>query len=161
MRRADGFTLFELLIVLVLIGLAGSLAVSSVDRIAGRSEETRWVDRTQQELLRLRNRAVFAGLSIQAEVDFIGGEIRLAGTAPQVLVLLPSRYAFAPVMPELPPGAAPVAPPDVAVVVFNPDGTATDLHFALLLPNSYEQRFRVTGATGRIERIERTDAPRT
>lgn len=161
MLRTEGFTLFELLIVLVLIGLAGSLVVSSVDRVAVRSEETRWVDRTQQELLRLRNRAVFSGLPIHAEVDFVGGEIRLAGTAPQVLLRLPPRYAFAPVVPELTPGAVPVTPPEVAVVIFHPDGTATDLHFALLLPDSDEQRFRVTGATGRIERIERADALRS
>ena len=73
MNKISGFTLIELLLVLVLVGVGSGLAIVSVDKLAGRVDERRWLDRTQQELRRLRNRAVLGGLPIRAIVRFDEG----------------------------------------------------------------------------------------
>jgi len=70
MKKTAGFTLLELLLVLVLVGIGTGLAMVSVDQLAGRAEERRWLDRTQQELKRLRNRAVLSGASVEATLYF-------------------------------------------------------------------------------------------
>ena len=49
MQAIRGFSLLELLLVLVLIGIGTSLGVASVDRLAGRAQEQRVTDQLQQE----------------------------------------------------------------------------------------------------------------
>lgn len=151
MKNAAGFTLLELLLVLVLVGIGTGLAMVSVDQLAGRAEERRWLDRTQQELRRLRNKAVLGGAPVEATLYFGSGRITTA--AGNVLVL-PERYQF---IAEA--GTATSRPRTAALsddeslgLMFYPDGTMQEAAFLLKTPTGVQQQFHMARISGRIER---------
>ncbi len=148
-RSGAGFTLLELLIVLVLIGVASAFSVAAVDRLAGRLEERRWADLTQQALAKLRNKAVMGGVVVRGLVDFDRGELlHLVGDGSDLLLTLPEKFRFSP--SSLPgPQTQPVAR---LPLYFYPDGTMDDAIFELALPSAGRRRFQLTRFTGRIER---------
>ncbi len=146
-RHGRGFTLLELLIVLALIAIAVTLAIASVDQLAGRVAERRWSDLTQQTLTRLRNQAVMGGAVIKAVVDFKNGEIALVAEDARQVLTLPERYQFIPVA-----GDAPVAPVNFTLpLYFFPDGTMEEAVFDLRLPTQGVRRYRLSRYTGKIE----------
>lgn len=141
-----GFTLLELLIVLLLAGLGGAIAVASMDRFALRSESVRWFDETQRALFKLRNAAILGERVVRARIDYTEGAIyRDLGSGRGALVLrLPPRYAFL-------PGERTREVPAAHSFSFLPDGSATDAHFVLRDPDGRERHYRITGIAGRIE----------
>lgn len=150
MKRAAGFTLLELLLVLVLVGIGTGLAMVSVDQLAGRAEERRWLDRTQQELKRLRNRAVLGGSQVEATVYFDSG--RIASGSGNVLEL-PERYRFVSTDGPRPRTAAARGDEgETLQLVFYPDGTAQEAAFLVRTPSGVQQQFRMARISGRIER---------
>ena len=151
MNKATGFTLLELLLVLVLIGIGTSLAIVSVDRLAERVQEKRWVDRTQQVLHRLRNKAVLGGTPVQAFVRFAEGTLSSRG---QTLLQLPKGFQWQTAAPDAPHGIENVLP-----LVFFPDGTMQDARFILETPSGLRQEFHLERISGRIERLDLAPAP--
>lgn len=152
--RQRGFTLLELLVVLVVIGLGSALGISAVDRLAGRTEESRWYDRTVQEVHRLRQQAVLGQRLIQAELSFSRGELlRVDLAPPKVLVALPAKYSFEPV-----PGVAGLPdslPQDRVSLLFFPDGSLSDTRFALVGPQGQALQIHLAGLSGKIEQVHR------
>lgn len=150
MRRAAGFTLLELMLVLVLIGIGTSLAVISADRWAGRAQEQRWTDRTHQELRRLRNKAVLSGRPVQAVLDFKAASLSSQGT---LLLQLPERFALRPDPAGTAALQAPSQPDERLELMFYPDGAVRQARFALVLPSGRQQVFSLARISGRIERV--------
>lgn len=141
----SGFTLLELLIVLALIAVATVFSVAAVDRLAGRVEERRWSDLTQQTLAKLRNKAVMGGVVVSAIVDFDGGALLQAGIdSKDRLLVLPKTYQF---VLSSSTGVGSNLP-----LYFYPDGTMDDAVFDLVLPSEGRRRFRMARFTGKIER---------
>lgn len=148
MKKAAGFTLIELLLVLVLVGIGTGLAIVSVDRLASRTEERRWLDRTQQELRRLRNKSVLSGAPVQATLHF---ERRTITTRSGTTLALPARYVLSAVPANQPSGTTQSA--DRLELLFYPDGTMQEAHFAMATPTGIRQEFHLERVSGRIERI--------
>ncbi len=135
---------------LVLVGIGTGLAMVSVDQLAGRAEERRWLDRTQQELKRLRNRAVLGGAPVEATLYFESG--RIATAAGNVLEL-PERYRFvASPAPRPRTTAAARAEDESLQLVFYPDGTLQEAAFLMRTPSGVQQQFHLARISGRIER---------
>ncbi len=152
MKNAAGFTLLELLLVLVLVGIGTGLAMVSVDQLAGRAEERRWLDRTQQELRRLRNKAVLGGVPVEATLYFGSGRIATAGG--NVLVL-PERYQFVAAeagTASRPRAAARSDDDEFLGLMFYPDGTMQEAAFLMKTPTGVQQQFHMARISGRIER---------
>ena len=155
MRVVRGFSLLELLLVLVLIGVGASLGIASVDRLASRAQEQRVVDQLQQELRRLRNRAILGRNAVEAALDYqqgrlMGGPATRAGSAP-ILMELPKGYHLAPA----PAGGRRNAHAEAnnpIILRFYPDGSMDDARFTLTTPSGSEQLFSLTRLTGRIDR---------
>ena len=148
MKKAAGFTLIELLLVLVLIGIGTGLAIVSVDRLASRTEERRWMDRTHQELRRLRNKAVLSGAPVQATLNF---EHRTITTDSGTALALPERYGFRTIQGSHPSDTTRSA--DRMELFFYPDGTMQGAHFAVVTPAGIGQEFHLERVSGRIERL--------
>lgn len=145
-RAAAGFTLLELLLVLVLVGIGTGLAIASVDRLSARMQERQWLDRTQQQLKRLRNKAVLGGQPITGVLDFDRGT--LAGPGMAALTLPPGYHWRSVPEAELDEGAT-------LELRFLPDGTLRrDTAFALLTPSGQRQEFHLRALSGRIERLQ-------
>lgn len=147
-HSALGFTLLELLLVLVLIGIGTGLAIVSVDQMALRANERHWIDRTQLELKRLRNKAVLGGSTVQALVDFQRGTIvqQVAAKEQRLVLELPPRYQFRPAL---------LVSSDVAsglALVFYPDGSLSEARFLIRTPTGMQQIFHLAKISGRIER---------
>lgn len=143
-RALAGFTLLELLLVLVLVGIGTGLAIASVDRLSSRMQERQWLDRTQQQLKRLRNKAVLGGQPITGVLDFDKGTLAGPGMAP---LALPPGYQWRSVP------AAETQEGEVLELRFLPDGTLRrDAAFALLTPSGQRQEFHLNALSGRIER---------
>jgi general secretion pathway protein H len=165
MRVSRGFTLLELLLVLVLIGIGTALGVTSVDRLAGRMQEQRVKDQLQQELRRLRNQAVLGRHSVDAALDLDQGRLLGAATRPgqprRVLLELPGGYHLAAAPIGTPPVRASNGPGSSGGFIalrFHPDGSMDDARFTLTTPSGSEELFRMTKLTGRIERLTRAGA---
>lgn len=146
---ARGFTLLELLLVLVLIGIGTGLAIVAVDQMAMRANERHWVDRTQLELKRLRNKAVLGGTTVQAWVDFKrqGIFLQVAAKEQRPVLELPSRYQFRPVAAGANASAVSGLP-----LVFYPDGSLSEAQFLIRTPTGMQQIFHLAKISGRIER---------
>lgn len=144
-----GFTLLELLLVLVLIGIGTGLAIVSVDQMALRANERHWIDRTQLELKRLRNKAVLGGATVQALVDFQRGTIvqQVAAKEQRPVLQLPPRYQFRPASSV----SSDVAASSLALV-FYPDGSLSEARFLIRTPTGMQQIFHLAKISGRIER---------
>ena len=149
MKKLGGFTLIELLLVLVLVGVGTGLAIVSVDRLAGRVEERRWLDRTLQELKRLRNKAVLSGAPVQATVNFANATI---STHAGITLRLPKNYRLSPVTDIRSPGVS--APPTQISLLFFPDGTMQEATFMIATPGALRQQFHLAAVSGRIERLD-------
>lgn len=152
--RQCGFTLLELLVVLVVIGLGSALGISAVDRLAGRTEESRWYDRTVQEVHRLRQQAVLGQRLVQAELSFSRGDLRRVDLVPpRVLLTLPARYSFEPVL-----GVSGLPDPsqqDRVSLLFFPDGSLSDTRFAVVGPQGQALQIHLAGLSGKIEQVHR------
>ncbi len=71
-----GFTLFELMVVLVLIGLLSSMVFVSVSSGLFKSRETKFIDQFMADLRSARTRAIGQGRAVQFLID---GDKRLYG----------------------------------------------------------------------------------
>ncbi len=152
---SSGFTLLELLIVLALIAIASVFSIASVDRLAGRVQERRWSDLTQQSLAKLRNKAVMGGVVVSAAVDFEGGQmVQGAGEAQDRLLVLPASFRYLPATVA----AYGNASPSKLLLYFYPDGTMDEAMFDLMLPTEGRRRFHLARFTGKIERTTVQDA---
>lgn len=145
MKKAAGFTLIELLLVLVLIGIGTGLAIVAVDRLAGRTEERRWLDRTEQELRRLRNKAVLGGVPVEAALDFGYGTITVLEKS---VLELPKNYRFRPAA-ELSSAETSLSS-DRLALIFYPDGTLQEASFAMVTPKGLRQEYHLEKVSGRI-----------
>ena len=125
--RLRGFTLLELLVVLVLIALAVSLAVASVDRIAGRMNERRWADQTLHALMKLRNQAMVQRKPVT---------VPLSG-----LLVLPPEFRLDKVSETS---------GSTDTLYFYPDGTMDEAQFDLVMPREGRRRYTLRRFTGRI-----------
>lgn len=143
-RKAAGFTLLELLLVLVLVGIGTGLAIASVDRLSSRMQEQQWLDRTQQQLKRLRNKAVLSGQSVAAVLDCEEGTLTSAAAAG---LTLPAGYEWRAIRGTPGPQEGSLR------LVFLPDGTLGDAAFVMLTPSGLRQEFRLQPISGRIERV--------
>ena len=155
MQANRGFSLLELLLVLVLIGIGTSLGVASVDRLAGRAQEQRVTDQLLQELRRLRNRAILSRNTVEAALDYEKGQLmdgpaRSDKTLP-ILMELPAGYHLVPAsMVRARQGRMDA---DSRITLrFYPDGSMDDARFTLTTPSGSEQLFSLTRLTGRIDR---------
>lgn len=145
--RERGFTLLELLIVLVVAGLGMWMAVVSIDKLSTQSEEKRWPNKTLQALVQLRNKALLGNDTVQAVVRFDQGAVNLIdGGVEKTVLTLPQGYAFRAMAPT---------PTDVdrLSLVFYTDGTMDDAAFTLTGPGQPEQWFRLSGLAGKIDWI--------
>ena len=142
-RRAatGGFSLLELLLVLVLVGIGTGLAIASVDRLSSRMQERQWLDRTQQQLQRLRNKAVLGERPVTATLDFESGTLSSPAAAS---LTLPAGYAW---QPEPGQDDKPLR------LVFLPDGTMYQAAFVMQTPSGERAQFRLQAISGRIERL--------
>lgn len=149
-KQSTGFTLLELLIVLMLIGIVTSFTVSSVDRLSTRLDERRWADTTFSSLAKLRNKAILSGSVVVAIIHFDAGELRLpSASGAEVLIALPQKFRFV---------STDVAARDEVKTVdrmplyFYPDGTMDEASFDLSMPSEGNVQFRLARFTGRISR---------
>ncbi len=151
-RRSAGFTLVELLVVLVLVGIGVGIAAFSVDRLADRARERQWLDRTHQELKRLRNRAVLSGQAVDAVVRFDSGELRQQGG--RAVVRLPENYRFARAQAT---GADDLQLASEALRFF-PDGSVKESRFFLETPSGTRYGFHLAQVSGRIATFDAQQA---
>lgn len=148
MRHARGFTLLELLLVLVLIGIGTSLAVTSISSLTSRSTDQLWSDRTLSVLKKTRNRAILQGKPVHVRIDARHGEIWSSEIR---LLSLPSDYHFKMSESRLPSVAD--ESPDLQLTFF-PDGSLTAGEFFLMTPTGTADIFRFQAITGRVDRTK-------
>lgn len=154
---AQGFTLLELLIVLVLIGVGSTLAITSLGQFAGRSEARSGFERTYHELQRLRAQAIHRGVVVHARIDLDRRQLGVSeGGAWVARYELPTALHF--VLPasqdrqgrpreEVDRGELPL--------FFFPDGSASDARFVVRARHAggfEDQQFRIVGLSGKITR---------
>lgn len=139
----SGFTLLELLFVLVIVGLAGALVINNVGRLAGRSTELSQVDNVVRELKRARVQAILSGLPNQVELQYTAGAI-VPSREGQKPLQLPARYAIR-------ANDAAGLPLESQGIVFYPDGSASQALFRLSTPNYGSYEIRIHGLSGRVE----------
>ena len=163
MRKHRGFTLLELMLVLALIGIGTALGAVAVDRMAGRVTEQRTLDQVQQELFRLRNKAVLGRTTVEAVVDFEHQHFALVSRSsrssppPPALLTLPEGYSWAQLPAAQPKGPLMLREPATPSLLlrFYPDGTTEAAQFMVVTPSGIEQIFQIAGVTGRITRQAR------
>lgn len=141
--RQAGFTLLELLFVLVIVGLSGALVINNVGRLAGRSSELAQLDNIVHELKRARVQAILSGLPNRVELQYAAGALVPArqGQAP---MQLPARFS----LKASDPAGLPI---EAQGIVFYPDGSATQALFQLSTPSHGSYEIRVHGLSGRVE----------
>ena len=149
-----GFTLVELLIVLVVIGVMAALAVSNFSHFVSQSQEKHVLDDTVRELNRLRNKAILGRRLLRADLRFGSGEIvQIERAGNTTLVALPKDFSFEKSVQrtDLNPTSDAVAEGDELSILFHPDGSANEVRFDLLTPHGRRYAVRISGLTGRIE----------
>jgi len=139
-----GFTLFELLVVMALIGVATLLATGGAEPLVRAARERSWIDRLHAELIRTRSYARASGAV--AVVSFVPEqqEIRFANGPRTRLLALPEGFRFGDRL-------EPAGGGEVQTMVFFPDGTASDLELMVTGNTGRTTRLRVIGITGKIE----------
>ena len=143
-RPARGFTLFELLVVMALLGVATLLAAGGAEPLVRAARERGWIDRLHAELIRTRSYARASGAV--AIVSFVPEqeEIRFV-TGPRTrLLALPDGFRFGSRLET-------AGSEQVQTIVFFPDGTASDLELIVTGSAGRATRLRVVGVTGKIE----------
>lgn len=141
--RQSGFTLLELLFVLVIVGLAGALTINNIGRLAGRTAELSKLDDIVHELKRARVQAILSGLPKQVELQYEAGAV-VPLQEGQKPIQLPERFA-------LKANDAAGQPMAAQGIVFYPDGSATQALFLLTTPNYGSYEIRIHGLSGRVE----------
>ncbi|MGH7076474.1 MAG: GspH/FimT family protein [Acetobacteraceae bacterium] len=143
-RSAGGFTLLEMLVVLVVLGLALAVIVGRMPR-PGPGVTLGKAVRTVQGALRLaRSEAIASDRPVAVTFDPGGGTFRIAGAAAV----------------RLPEGAAISAPPGGGVirVAFAPDGSGAGGP-VLLSAGSRTEAIRIGWLTGRVRVGDAESAP--
>lgn len=146
MRAKNGFTLFELLVVMVLLGVATLLATGAVEPMLRAARERSWIERLQAELIHARSRARASGsVSI---VSFMPQqqEIRFETGSGSRTLALPAGFQF-----ESGSGAAAGDHARTETLIFFSDGTASGLELTVTSADRRATRLRVVAVTGKIE----------
>lgn len=144
--KASGFTLLELLLVLVLIGIGTGMAFMSTDRLAARAADRRLGDQTQHGLRQLRNKAILTATPVRGKLDFEHGTLSFSG---RTIVSLPSQAKYRPTTDAAVSSSRSDA---VLELTFFPDGTTNNAQFLLVAPSGAQELFRLEGISGRIGR---------
>lgn len=143
---ARGFTLLELLLVLVLIGIGTSVAIISTNSLTGRASEKQWSDRTQHVLRGLRNKAVLSARPVLAEINFQTGSI---SSGDKALLVLPIQFQYRSAGVTNSGAGSTTASSQIE---FYPDGTMTSAQFLLISPGGTQEAFSLEAVSGRIRR---------
>lgn len=145
-KRQAGFTLVELLVVMVIVGLSVTFVATAFDRTLVVAQEKQWVEKTLRELNRIKVKAILTGRMQQVVVDFSVGNLRLLdGAGEHEILSLPEKYLYKSAQPE---GGV---EEEGLRIVFFPDGSATETRFDLSAPKTGLSHFRVRGLTGQVE----------
>lgn len=157
-----GFTLVEVLIVMVIIGVSASLVLSSFDRTLRTSEERQWVEKTLRQLNRIKARATLSGRPQQLTINFASGTLgmQIDPLNEEVLLSLPEKYAFSRVRGDeaLPEVLDPAD--DKLRLALYPDGSTSGARFDLVAPKTGAHRILVHALTGKVETLRgKEDAP--
>ncbi len=159
-----GVTLIEMLVVLVLIGIATAMVSASVFRGNERVQEMRWVHKLEHELTKARGRAIFSGRTQRLLVLTEQGRlVAKSGGGQAALLDLPPGYHFS--LDGIPLnerggsgarygqkyGLETEVDDDDHIFSFYPDGTATDAEFYLETPTLGIFRYRVSAITAKID----------
>lgn len=143
-KREAGFTLAELLVVMVIVGLSVTFVAAAFDRTLVVAQEKQWVEKTLRELNRVKVKAILTGRMQQVVLDFSVGSLRLTdGMVEQELLSLPEKYLYKSTQPE--------GEEESLRIIFFPDGSATESRFDLIAPKTGRSHFRVRGLTGQVE----------
>jgi prepilin-type N-terminal cleavage/methylation domain-containing protein len=151
-----GFTLVEVLIVTVIIGISASLVLSSFDRTLKTSEERQWVEKTLRQLNRVKAKATLTGKPQLLTVNFFNATLGLQidSLNEEVLISLPDKFAFSRVrgadevvMEVLDPAD------DKLRLTFYPDGSTSGARIDLVAPKTGAHRILVHALTGKVETL--------
>ncbi len=130
---SNGFTLFELMVVLVLIGLLSSMVFVSVSSGLFKSRETKFINQFMAGLRSARTRAIGRGRAVKFLID---GEKRLYGLKPPGLKKIPqSIQVEGQGIEELGDG--------IYGIVFYPDGSSSGGELELKWANGRIDTFRI------------------
>lgn len=156
--RADqrGFTLVEVLIVMVIIGVSASLVLSSFDRTLRTSEERQWVEKAVRQLNRIKARATLSGRQQQLNVNFANGTLALQvdPVNEEVLLSLPEKYAFSRGRGSDEALSDILDPADDKLrLALYPDGSTSGARFDLVAPKTGAHRILVHALTGKVEAL--------
>jgi len=144
-KRQAGFTLAELLVVMVIVGLSVGFVATAFDRTLVVAQEKQWVEKTLRELNRVKVKAILTGRAQQVALDFSAGSLNLTdGIVEQELLSLPEKYAYKSTKPD-------GEEAETLRIIFFPDGSATESRFDLIAPKTGRSSFRVRGLTGQVE----------
>jgi prepilin-type N-terminal cleavage/methylation domain-containing protein len=144
LKREAGFTLAEMLVVLVIVGLSVTYVSVSFERTLAVAQEKQWVEKTLRELNRVKVKAILTGRMQQVVLDFSAGSLHLTdGQEEQEIFSLPEKYLYTNTQPE--------DGKENLRITFFPDGSATESRFDLIAPKTGRSRFRVRGLTGQVE----------
>lgn len=145
-KHTAGFTLAEMLVVLVVIGISITTVASSFKRTADIAQEKQWVEKTLRELNRVKVKAILTGRMQQVVLDFAAGSLHLTdGQTEQAIFSLPEKYVYQSIRPA--------GEEENLRITFFPDGSATESYFELITPYKGLSRFRVRGLTGLVELV--------
>ena len=146
MRAQSGFTLFELLVVMALLGVATLLATGGAEPMLRAAREQSWIERLQAELIRARSRARASGTV--SVVSFVPRqrEIHFESGSNTRRLALPAGFQF-----ESALDAAAGEQARTETLLFFPDGTASGLELTLTSAARRAARLRVVAVTGKIE----------
>ncbi|MBS4095571.1 MAG: type II secretion system protein [Sulfuricella sp.] len=149
-----GFTLVEVLIVMVIIGVSASLVLSSFDRTLKTSEERQWVEKTLRQLNRIKAQAILSSRPQQLNVNFANATLALQVDAANenVLLSLPEKYEFTRVRGADETVLEVLDPADDKLrLTFFPDGSTSGARFDLAAPKTGAHHILVHGLTGKVE----------
>jgi prepilin-type N-terminal cleavage/methylation domain-containing protein len=136
-----GFTLLELLVVMVIGSLTVGLVFTGIESGSKRSQETEFVQAFASGLKRTR---LAAGRSGRPEVFLIRPEKKLCGPAPKPGTRIPANVEIFAESVALDPDTGEVA------VVFNPDGSANEREFQIRFDKSRDFRIHVHPLFGTV-----------
>lgn len=151
-----GFTLVEVLIVTVIIGISASLVLSSFDRTLRTSEERQWVEKTVRQLNRVKAKATLTGKPQLLTVNFFNATLGLQidSLNEEVLISLPEKFAFTRVRGAEEVVMEALDPADDKLrLTFFPDGSTSGARIELVAPKTGAHRILVHALTGKVETL--------